>query len=62
MNLSLSKEILLKISKPTTRGDTVLIFINTNRSRNPGIFLVKIPKECSDDCCGHEDRERERER
>ena len=46
------------MSKPTTRGDTVLIFINTNRSRNPGIFLVKIPEECSD-CSGHEDRKRD---
>ena len=57
MNLSLSKEILQKFPKQTTRGDTVEIFINTNRSWNPEIFLVKIPEKCSD-CSGHKDRER----
>ena len=51
MNLSLSKEILQKFPKQTTRGDTAQIFINSNRSWNPGIFLVKIPEKCSD-CSG----------
>ena len=54
MNLSLSKEILQKFRKQTTRRDTVEIFINTNRSWNPGIVLVKMCPNCS----GLEDRER----